>query len=473
MPRRCFNDPSGAGASGGERAAIWAGMGVGFPGRRLRHIPVRCAPILLLLASPLTAFSQATWEYGGFFQTAAQFYTRRPNPSDTHAAANGRLQLWTRAVIGNRFSWRAKYDFRLDTHRDVERGRWFDVSQRGLLQPAGSLTEFYADVKLGRVDLRMGQQQIRWGRADGWNPTDNLIPYDYLNTFADERIAVPALKADAYAGRARFEAAWIPFYTPTRLPLIGQRWFPRLPTSAKIVLAPGTDPVEASVSYRDGGGPLPARTLGNSQWAVRWNQLVRRGEFSLSYFDGFDDLAFFRPSFSPAVLRAGTPPHLLVLLNREYHRVRVAGADFASALGPVGIRGELAYFDQTDPSNLDHLLFIVGVDRTWGDWFAIVQYAGQKVSRSLQTSAVFPDLGLRSTLLCRIERTLGPSRSFEVKGALRLLDGDFLVQPVYSVALTNKWRFKIGATIFAGPRDSYLGQFRDSGYLNLELRYTF
>jgi hypothetical protein len=133
----------------------------------------------------------------------------------------------------------------------------------------------------------------------------------------------------------------------------------------------------------------------------------------------------------------------------------------------------MAYFDQTDPANLDRLLFVVGLDRSWGDWFAIVQYAGQKVSGPVPNEPVFPDLGLRSTMLWRIERTLGPSGSFEVKGALRLRDGDFLIQPFYSIALANKWRLRIGATLFGGPEDGYLGQFRDNSHLILQPRYSF
>jgi len=102
-----------------------------------------------------------------------------------------------------------------------------------------------------------------------------------------------------------------------------------------------------------------------------------------------------------------------------------------------------------------------------------VQYAGQKASGKIQGPAVFPDLGLRSTMIYRVERTLGPSRSLEVKGALRLRDGDFLVQPLYNVALSNQWRLKLGCTIFAGAQDTYLGQFRDNSRLNLQLIYTF
>ena len=418
-----------------------------------------------------SALAQQPFEFGGFLEESGQFFARKPNPSDAYATGAAHFQLWSRAKLNSRISWRGQVDFRIDTHRNVDRNRWADFSDRGLRQPAGELSEFYLDMKLGRVDLRAGKQEIRWGRADGFNPADNIIPYDYLDTFADQRSAVPALKADAYVGKARFEAAWVPFYTPTRLPLLGERWFPGLPATTQAAIVPGQPPSTVDLSYRDVGGPLPARTFANGQWGVRWNQLVPRAEFSLSYFDGFDDLAYFQTSAVPVAIVPR--PRLQVSLSREYYRVHVIGADFASQYGPFGVRGEMAYFDQTDPANLDHLLFVLGLDRTWGDWFAIVQYAGQKVSGHVANTAVFPDLGLRSSLICRIERTLGPARSFEVKGVLRLLDGDFFLQPLYSIALANKWRLKIGGTLFAGPKDSYLGQFRDNSHLLVQLRYTF
>ena len=445
-----------------------------FDSNRQSSIVNRQLKLLLgfvtLLCGVEIARAQKAWEYGGFLEQGGRIYYRRPNPSDTHAQAGARFQFWTKAAISNRLSWRGTWDFRLDTHHDVDRHRWLDVAQRGLRKPAGSLSEFYFDLRLNHLDLRLGKQTIRWGRADGFNPTDNLLPYDYVDTFSDERIAVPALKADAYWQNSRFELTYIPVFTPTRLPLLNQRWFPRLPGSGAFSLTPDAPPVEVDLAYRDGEREFPPSTWGSGQWGVRWNQLVPGAEFSLSYFDGFDDLAFFQPvaAFSPL-----PRPNLLVTLNREYYRVRVVGADLASELGPFGMRGELAYFDQTDPSNRDHLLFVIGLDRSWGDWFAIVQYAGQYLPGSSVPAAVFPDLGLRSTMLIRVERNLGPSRSLELQGAIRLLDGDFMVQPIYNIALSNRWRLKLGARFLAGPASGFLGQYRDSSSLDLQLRYTY
>ncbi len=440
------------------------------------HRPYRMLAglLLVLLASPSGALAGMAWEYGGFLESRAEVYPQRPNPEDTHALALGHAQLWSQGTLHERLSWRISVDFRLDTHDNVDRGRWFDVDQRGVRQPAGALRELYGTVKLGSVDVRLGKQEIRWGRADGFNPTDNLVPYDYLNVVAEERIPVPAVKADAYIGNTRLETAWIPWFTPTRLPLLHQRWFPRLPTSTKAPLGPMGEEIDVDLTFQDGRIDFPARTFSNGQWGVRWNQVLRGGEFSLSYFDGFDDFPLFRPTtelLPPVAVR----PRLLVTLDREYHRMRVLGADFASELGPFGVRGELAYFDveHTAPINRDRLTFVIGVDRTWGDWFAIVQYTDQIPARDVQGAPIFPDRGLRSSIVYRIERTLSAAQSIELKGAIGVREGDVLVQVGHSIALADAWRLKTGVTFLSGPQTSYLGQYRNNNYLNLQLRYSF
>ncbi len=428
---------------------------------------------LAIFISPSSAFPQAHWEYGGYLEAAGHFYSHRPNPSDTLAKGVTRFKVWSKAILSKNLSWRATYDLRLETHRDIDRSRWLDTTDRGLLQPAGSLGEFYVDLKLNGTDLRVGRQEIRWGRADGYNPTDNLIPYDYLDTSAGERMAVPALKADTFFGKTHLEAAWIPVFTPTRLPLLGQRWFPPLPSSASLPAVPGSPPASVDLIYRNGIMRLPALTFGNGQWGLRWNQVVPRAEFSLSYFDGFDDIPFFRAV--PAELRpAAEPrPELIISLDRDFYRVRIAGADFATAIGPFGLRGEVAYYDQTDPNNQDHVLVVVGLDRSWGDWFALLEYAELGVAGDYRYPATFPDLALRSTAMWRVERTLGLSQSVEINGAVGLRDGGVLVQPLYSRALTNRWRLKVGASLIAGSADSYLGQYAKNDSLNLQLRCTF
>ena len=86
---------------------------------------------------------------------------------------------------------------------------------------------------------------------------------------------------------------------------------------------------------------------------------------------------------------------------------------------------------------------------------------------------VFPDLGLRKALLSRIERTVGRTQSLQLKAALRLRDGDFLLQLLHSMALTDRWRLESSATLFGGYRTSFLGQYRANDGLTVRLRYAF
>jgi len=88
--------------------------------------------LLVLLALSVLLLSddgraQSRPEYGGFVEQSTLFYARRPNASDTLAAAQARLHVWGRAPLGSRFSLRGSWDGRLDTHRDVDRGRWLDL----------------------------------------------------------------------------------------------------------------------------------------------------------------------------------------------------------------------------------------------------------------------------------------------------------------------------------------------------------
>jgi len=96
------------------------------------------------------------------------------------------------------------------------------------------------------------KQTIRWGRADAFNPTDNLIPYDYLDTFADVRLSVPGQGRHVPRRRPVRVRLGARLHT-TRLPLEGQRWYPQLPGTA--VFDPtGEVVVELPAVYRDTAG---------------------------------------------------------------------------------------------------------------------------------------------------------------------------------------------------------------------------
>ena len=409
------------------------------------------------------------WRVSGFVDARWQVYGNAPTRHDaaTIARLEGRMAL--AGPIGENVSLRGSWEFGADSHSDVDERRWLDVDQRALRRSAGALGDLYVDVALGRLDLRLGKQEIRWGRADSFNPTANLTPFDYLDPLTARWLAAPAAKADLQMGESNIEVAWLPTFVPTRLPRLNRRWFPSLPATGPAPSANGTA-TQVPVLYRDGDSRFPAVTLDDGQWGARWNRFFSGGEVSVSWFDGFDDVAWFEPA---VVADVRPEPHLLVTLNRDYGRVRVAGFDFATAVGYFGVRGEFAMFDDRDVKGRNRLVYIVGVDRAWREWFLVVEYADWVGARVSAFSERRPDLGLKRTVLARITRPVGPRQSVELQGAVRLRDSDFLVRPLYSRALTDLWRLELSVTIVVGSSEGYLGQYAQNDAAEVRLRYAF
>jgi hypothetical protein len=92
----------------------------------------------------------------------------------------------------------------------------------------GDLEELYADVHLGRFDLRLGQQIVTWGKTDVFAPTDTINTQDLRYVFDTElghvKIGNLMAKADCYAGAVSVEAIFLPFFRPHRADFIGGDW---------------------------------------------------------------------------------------------------------------------------------------------------------------------------------------------------------------------------------------------------------
>src|SRR6266571_38248 len=179
-----------------------------------------------------------TWKHPGFVEVQGWTYEGRPHPADVRGLADAHGEVGVQGPLRDWLRLRGRWDFRLDTDAEVAKGKWLDLAQRGLRRPAGALGELYFDLALGPVDVRVGTQEVHWGRADALNPTSNANPYDYTYPFSLRRIGVPAVRVQTERGHTGLDAVWVPFFTPSRLPLLGKRWYPRLPDTALAPLGP-------------------------------------------------------------------------------------------------------------------------------------------------------------------------------------------------------------------------------------------
>ena len=81
-----------------------------------------------------------------------------------------------------------------------------------------------ATLSRGGFTLDVGKQFIRWGKADILNPTDRFAPRDFLNVVDSEFLAVTGVRASVESHGETVDAVWLPRLTPSRIPLLDQRW---------------------------------------------------------------------------------------------------------------------------------------------------------------------------------------------------------------------------------------------------------
>ncbi|NOY05410.1 MAG: hypothetical protein GXO82_02060 [Chlorobi bacterium] len=190
-----------------------------------------------------------------------------------------------------------------------------------------SLWESYIDVYdflVDGLDVRFGKQRLAWGTADKLNPTDNLNPDDFsdLVNFT-EKIPTWAAKVSYYIGDYTITGVWLPSLTPILLPR----------NSASLFLGEQSEAFQSILL-------LPAPLPRNSMFALKVDGNAGAWDYSLSYFNGYDDVPILREVNIP-VDQTGSASGSL---NFGFPRIQVIGLDFATELSGAGFWGEGALF---------------------------------------------------------------------------------------------------------------------------------
>ena len=238
----------------------------------LSAIPVFLVLVVCATVLCRPAVAQSVAQRGFIDVTAILFPQQAPNDTTRLVGALlAREELFFKPAPWVQFA--AGFDGRANSHDEVERSWRLDIRDRGTLRPALSARRLSATLVRGPLTVDVGKQFIRWGKADIVIPTDHFAPRDFLGVIDNEFLAVSGGRASVQWRSESFDAVWVPFLTPSRTPLLNQRW---------TTVPPGAEAVELF----DASGPLPE----GSQSGIRWGHITGRYEFSLSYFDGFNHL---------------------------------------------------------------------------------------------------------------------------------------------------------------------------------------
>ena len=401
------------------------------------------APGLLLIALLAQQFEQR-----GFIENRAVVYPQTAPNDSGHVVDELLFREEASYKFAPWFTVNGSFDARTDSHRQTARDGVVDADDRSIQRPAFSVRRLSATIHRGKVTAEIGRQLIRWGKTDILNPTDRFAPKDYLSSVVDtDFLGVSAARVTYESGGDTVDLVWQPWFTPSRTPLLNQRWT-ALPPQA------------VGVSIVDGGAHYP----GGSQYGARWNHIGSGYEYSLCFFDGYQNL----PSFDSALGSTLSS----VALTRTYPDLRLYGGDAAVPLPWLTIKGEAAYFTSSTPGAEEYALYVIQLERQVKEWSFVGGYAGSVVTRDAASPLQFaPDRGFAKSFVGRAGLTIDANRSLAIETAVRA-EGSF-VRFEYSQLFGQHWRATGGIAWIRGDMNDFLGQYRRNSYGSLAIRYSF
>ncbi len=203
------------------------------------------------------------------------------------------------------------------------------------------LREAYIDWKGEMLALRIGRQVVSWGKADDIQITDVLNPRDessfVASDYNESKLGIDAVRLSLLTEKTQIDAYWIPFFTPSILPLasgnpLNSQVFPRKFDGSR---------VGVPEKYND--FELPEKKLSKSELALRASAYTSFADLSLYGFYGWDDLPLIK--YSPYINEFYEENDLdTLLVSGEYKRMYMVGADAAIPYGDLVFRFEGAFF---------------------------------------------------------------------------------------------------------------------------------
>jgi hypothetical protein len=406
----------------------------------------------IVAALALCAFSTPavgqTVTQRGFIDGAATLFPQpaRNDPTQLIGDLVGREEVFVKPAAWVQFA--AGLDARANSHDQVD-DRWrVDFRDRGTRRPALSIRRLSATLTRGPLTVDAGKQFIRWGKADIVTPTDHFAPRDFLNVIDNEFLAVTGVRGSLEWGSEVLEGVWLPAMTPSRTPLLNQRW---------TALPDGFE----SIALFEASPPLPEGT----QTGIRWGHTTGAYELSLSYFEGFNHL--------PDITITPGPSPFSVGLAKNYPALRSYGFDAAVPTGWLTVKGETAFFDSSTPTSDSYVLYVVQLERQSGEWMFVGGYAGEVVTERRAQLTFAPDRGLTRSIVARAAYTIDVNRSTAVETAIRQNGDGFYVKGEYSQARGQHWRATVDGVLIRGQEDDFLGQYRQNSHVTLSVRYSF
>ncbi len=335
------------------------------------------------------------------------------------------------------------------------------------------IRELYVDLYFANFDLRIGKQQVVWGKADGVFITDIVSPLNLteflLPDFDEIRTGVNAVKFDYYIGNNTFEAIWIPQFTPTEMPKSNSIWA----VQPDFPISPVFDWSKANV----------APSMENSELFTKFTALTSAIDFEIMGGYTWDDNPTMHVQKQFTMNPATNQPMLTDLtVTPEYHRIYVGGGSFSTDIKGIVVRGESAYysgkyFQTEDPLATDALIekdylhYLVGLDFSIGGIKMSSQFIQQYIL-DYNSDILQEEAENTMTFLARYD-AMRETLHFEFFSYIGLTGEDALIKPKITYDFEDGFSLLLGANIFIGEETGRFGQYQDNSMIYTKIKYNF
>lgn len=325
------------------------------------------------------------------------------------------------------------------------------------------LCEAYIDYSDSFWGIRIGQQKVVWGKADGINITNSVFPEDSSSLDNDDSsLAIKALRMSLNGNSFTLDGFIIPFFTGTKLPLEANN-------PLRKAILPDSIPVSIGEISK------PELNLENMEFGIKASGYFSFCDISLYGFYGWDKtpiISYDLGTFS---------------INGEYKKLAMTGFDIAVPVGPVVIRGETAFFfnrafqstlnaimsGKENSVNQNQMMGLIGFDWMPSDWTITAQYYCDLLfskSNDIERTDAFEHGATVSISKSLLNDTFDLSFS----GLLGFNDLDSAISASMKYKLADQIGITAGTNIFlSGIEEGTYGKFKDLSSVYIKVEYSW
>ena len=330
------------------------------------------------------------------------------------------------------------------------------------------------------ADLFFGKKEFTWGKAEVFNPTDSINPYDLMDFLESSKIGVLSTGIEYSIGESSIDLVFIPLFTFSRTPHADNRWA----GNQEDELDPSSQKTQRDAIFDDDSPTvevhereLPPNTIESSQVAARYRTTVKGWDFSLSYYHGFDSIPTIESETKGGVT------HLTPVFNK----INVAGLAVATTFDKLEAHGEMAYRHTEQGDDDNFIAYIIGGSYNWNledydlkflkEVSLYFEFAGEEITDVIhnenRVSSSYYSRPFKESVLGSLNLKINEDTEVHVGGNYNIDEYDYLIQPKLTHNFTDDLKLKAGLDLITGHKDTFYGKWRKNDRLFTNLTWHF